>query len=85
MNKQSNAEIDFAKKYYLGFFLALSAGLIWSFGAPTIRYMVDAQIYQWHYLFCRGITVATILIFFYYIKKECSFIIILEELGHQEL
>jgi len=64
MNEQTNAEIEVAKKYYLGFFLALAAGLIWSFGAPTIRYMVDAQIYQWHYLFCRGITVATILIFF---------------------
>ena len=27
--------------------------------------MVDAQIYQWHYLFYRGITVATILIFLF--------------------
>ena len=73
MNKQSNAEIEFAKKYYLGFFLALSAGLIWSFGAPTIRYMIDAQIYQWHYLFCRGITVAIILIFFLLYKEGTQF------------
>ena len=69
MNEQSNSEIEFAKKYYLGFCLALLAGLIWSFGAPTIRYMVDAQIYQWHYLFYRGITVATILIFFLLYKE----------------
>jgi hypothetical protein len=69
MNEQTIAEIEFAKKYYLGFFLALAAGLIWSFGAPTIRYMVDAQIYQWHYLFCRGINVATILVFFLLYKE----------------
>ena len=44
MNEQSNSEIEFAKKYYLGFCLALLAGLIWSFGAPTIRYMVDLSL-----------------------------------------
>ena len=45
MTEQNN------KTYLIGFILALSAGLIWSFGAPTVRYMVDAQVYQWHYLF----------------------------------
>ena len=64
---------DTSNKYFLGFFLALAAGLIWSFGAPTIRYMVDAQIYQWHYLFCRGITVATILVIFLLYKEGLSF------------
>ena len=64
---------DTSNKYYLGFFLALAAGLIWSFGAPTIRYMIDAQIYQWHYLFCRGITVATILVIFLLYKEGLSF------------
>jgi len=64
---------DTSNKYFLGFFLALAAGLIWSFGAPTIRYMIDAQIYQWHYLFCRGITVATILVIFLLYKEGLSF------------
>ena len=64
---------DTSNKYFLGFFLALAAGLIWSFGAPTIRYMVDAQIYQWHYLFCRGITVATILVIFLLYKEGLAF------------
>jgi drug/metabolite transporter (DMT)-like permease len=64
---------DTSNKYYFGFFLALAAGLIWSFGAPTIRYMVDAQIYQWHYLFCRGITVATVLVIFLLYKEGISF------------
>ena len=64
---------DYNKKYFLGFILALSAGLIWSFGAPTVRYMVDAQIYQWHYLFCRGLTVATILLIFLLYKEGLAF------------
>ena len=64
---------DTSNKYYLGFFLALAAGLIWSFGAPTIRYMIDAQIYQWHYLFCRGIMVATVLVIFLLYKEGLSF------------
>lgn len=64
---------DYNKKYFLGFILALSAGLIWSFGAPTVRHMVDAQIYQWHYLFCRGLTVATILLFFLLYKEGLAF------------
>ena len=38
----------------------LIAGTLWSFGALTIRYMVDPQIYRWQYLFFRGLTVAVI-------------------------
>ena len=64
---------DYNKEYFIGFILALSAGLIWSFGAPTVRYMVDAQIYQWHYLFCRGITVASILLIFLLYKEGLEF------------
>ncbi|MDC3204835.1 DMT family transporter [Pelagibacteraceae bacterium] len=61
------------KTYLIGFILALSAGLIWSFGAPTVRYMVDAEIYQWHYLFCRGIVVATILLIFLIYQEGLAF------------
>lgn len=39
----------------------LTAGLLWSFGALTIRYMVDPHIYRWQYLFFRGTTTAMIL------------------------
>jgi len=42
-------------------FYVLTAGMLWSFGALTIRYMVDPQNYRWQYLFFRGLTVATIL------------------------
>ena len=42
-------------------FQILTAGTLWSFGALTIRYMVDPQNYRWQYLFFRGLTVAAIL------------------------
>lgn len=42
-------------------FLVLTAGTLWSFGALTIRYMVDPHIYRWQYLFFRGLTIAGIL------------------------
>ena len=64
---------NYNKEYFIGFILALSAGLIWSFGAPTVRYMVEAEIYQWHYLFCRGITVASILLIFLLYKEGLEF------------
>ncbi|MEE4380222.1 MAG: DMT family transporter [Candidatus Competibacteraceae bacterium] len=42
-------------------FSVLTAGTLWSFGALTIRYMVDPQAYRWQYLFFRGLTIAAIL------------------------
>ena len=42
-------------------FLVLTAGTLWSFGALTIRYMVDPYLYRWQYLFFRGLTIAGIL------------------------
>jgi drug/metabolite transporter (DMT)-like permease len=50
-------------------FSVLTAGTLWSFGALTIRYMVDPQIYRWQYLFFRGLTIATILCL-YLIAKD---------------
>lgn len=42
-------------------FSVLTAGTLWSFGALTIRYMIDPQNYRWQYLFFRGLTIAAIL------------------------
>ena len=50
-------------------FSVLTAGTLWSFGALTIRYMVDPQTYRWQYLFFRGLTIATILCI-YIIAKD---------------
>ena len=57
-----------------GFFLVCLAGTLWSFGAPIIRYMVDAQNYQWQYLFYRGLTIAIVLIVYLTVKEGKTFI-----------
>ena len=50
-------------------FFVLTAGVLWSFGALTIRYMIDAHTYRWQYLFFRGLTIAAVLCI-YLIPKE---------------
>ena len=60
--------------YYLkGFFLGFFAGLLWSFGVVTVRYMVDGHQYVFQYLFCRGISIAIILICFLFYKEGFDF------------
>ena len=60
--------------YYLtGFFLVFFAGLLWSFGVVTVRYMIDAHQFVFQYLFCRGIAVATILVCFLFYREGFSF------------
>jgi len=55
-------------------FAVLSAGTLWSFGALTIRYMVDPQYYRWQYLFFRGLTVAGILCLYLMVKEGNRFV-----------
>ncbi len=57
-----------------GFVLVCSAGLLWSFGSLIIRYMVEAQIYQWQYLFFRGLTIGIVLLAYILIKEGGTFI-----------
>ena len=61
------------KSYLTGFFLVFTAGLLWSFGALVVRYMVDAHIYQPQYLFYRGIVIATILCVYLFLKEGLAF------------
>ena len=49
------------------------AGLIWSFGVVTVRYMIDGQLYVFQYLFCRGISVAIILLCFLFYREGFVF------------
>ena len=49
------------------------AGLLWSFGVVTVRYMIDAHQFVFQYLFCRGIAVATILVCFLFYREGFSF------------
>ena len=55
-------------------FFVLTAGILWSFGALTIRYMVDPQNCRWQYLFFRGLTVAAILCIFLIAKDGGRFL-----------
>ena len=59
--------------YLTGFFLVFFAGLFWSFGVITVRYMVDGHQYVFQYLFCRGISIAVILICFLFYKEGFTF------------
>jgi len=54
-------------------FFVLTAGTLWSFGALTIRYMVDPQYYRWQYLFFRGLTIAGILCIYLMVKDGNRF------------
>jgi drug/metabolite transporter (DMT)-like permease len=56
-----------------GFFFALSAGVIWSFGALAVRHMSEAQTYRWQYLFFRGLTIAAVLLIFMIGRDGVSF------------
>jgi len=51
----------------------LTAGLLWSFGALTIRYMVDPHTYRWQYLFFRGLTIASVLCIYLLVKEGTLF------------
>ena len=59
--------------YLYAFFVVFLAGTIWSFGALTVRYMIDSHEYVFQYLFYRGFTISIILIFYLYFKEGISF------------
>ena len=59
--------------YLYAFTVVFLAGTIWSFGALTVRYMIDSHEYVFQYLFYRGFTISIILIFYLYIKEGVSF------------
>jgi drug/metabolite transporter, DME family len=55
-------------------FAVLAAGTLWSFGALTIRHMVDPQDYRWQYLFFRGLTVAAIICVYLMVRDRHRFV-----------
>jgi len=67
--------------YFASFLLVFSAGLLWSFGAIIVRYMVDANNYQPQYLFYRGISIAVILCIYLFIREGKYFINNFKNLG----
>ncbi len=69
------------RNYLKGFFLVSFAATMWSFGALIVRYMVDAQIYQWQYLFFRGLMIATVLLIYLMARKGIAFVIDFKNIG----
>ena len=41
--------------------IVLIAGILWSFGALTVRFIEDAHLVPWQYLFLRGSTIFLLL------------------------
>ena len=62
-----------SNRYFSAFILVFLAGLIWSFGAVTVRYMENAHYYVFQYLFYRGIAIAVILLIYLFLKEGSSF------------
>ena len=59
--------------YIYAFTVVFFAGIFWSFGALTVRYMVDGHDYVFQYLFYRGISISIILLIYLYITERFSF------------
>ena len=59
--------------YFNAFILVFLAGLFWSFGVVTVRYMVDAHDFVFQYLFYRGISIAIILLIYLFFKDGLDF------------
>ena len=60
--------------YFFGFVLVVTSGLIWSLGAPMIRFLEDAENYRLHFLLYRGITIFLVVIAYVYIKEGRDFL-----------
>ena len=60
--------------YFFGFVLVVTSGLIWSLGAPMIRFFEDAENYRLPFLFYRGITIFLVVIAYVYIKEGRDFL-----------
>ena len=63
----------YSSSYLKAFFLVFFAGLLWSFGAVVVRYMIDANQYQPQYLFYRGISIALILCIYLFFREGLNF------------
>jgi drug/metabolite transporter (DMT)-like permease len=50
--------------------IVLIAGILWSFGALTVRFIEDAHLVPWQYLFFRGCTIFLLLNIYLFLKKE---------------
>ena len=59
--------------YIYAFTVVFFAGIFWSFGALTVRYMVDGHDYVFQYLFYRGFSISLILLIYLFFREGFSF------------
>ena len=60
-------------KVILSILIVLIAGTLWSFGALTVRYIDNAHLVPWQYLFFRGSTIFLLLNVYLFLKEGKSF------------
>ena len=53
--------------------IVLIAGILWSFGSLTVRFIEDAHLVPWQYLFFRGSTIFLLLNIYLFFKEGKSF------------
>tara|TARA_B110000967_G_scaffold208530_1_gene261055 strand:- start:3400 stop:4296 length:897 start_codon:yes stop_codon:yes gene_type:complete len=61
-------------KSFLGFVLVVISGVIWSFGAPLVRLLEDAENYRLQYLLYRGITLASVILIYVAFREGKGFL-----------
>ena len=59
--------------YFLGFVLVVISGLVWSLGAPIIRFLEDAEHYRLPYILYRGITIFLVVITYVLFREGRNF------------
>ena len=69
-------------KVNLSILIVLIAGTLWSFGALTVRYIDNAHLVPWQYLFFRGSTIFLLLNIYLFLNRSffhvlCSFYFLL--------
>ena len=60
--------------YFLGFVLVVTSGLVWSLGAPLVRFLEDAEHYRLPFLIYRGIILFLVVIVYVLIREGRNFL-----------
>ncbi len=60
--------------YFLGFVLVVIGGLVWSLGAPLVRFLEDAEHYRLPFLFYRGIILFLVVIAYVLFREGRNFL-----------
>ena len=59
--------------YLFGFFLIVVSGIIWSIGAPLVRFLEDAEIFRLQYLLYRGLIITLVILIFVLFREGKNF------------